>query len=301
LEFPNTATAESVGESARLVARPLDRWAVNSGPGAASRLSVISPPLPAANTPCPSGSNATAVAGNPRTIRRSPVASMSEMMPSSLAAATVNLQFKEPRDQVFVNLISSIDPQTPLRRVVPTTAPKLSLEVSPNPIDGFGLETATLTVRALGGGSYAGSRITLDYDRGFIGNPQLQLDASGSASTQIRSRYVGTATIKATGRPFGDASVTLDYRAPVLFVFIALVGAAAGAVVRATVKREGKKGFFIAGLCGVIGVVVATLGVNFLNLAVTIPNGEAFAFVVAALSAYLGAGVFSKILGPAAA
>lgn len=203
----------------------------------------------------------------------------------------IEVSVREPDEELALNVFASFDPEPePLK--VPTKRPQLDLSISPASIDGLGLAMADVNVSAHR--DYAGRTVTLSYGKGRIGESVLTLGQDGKAQTQIRSQFVGDATLSVGGYPFEAARGSVEYVLPLVFIISGIAGALGGALVRKVMKKEDGKQFFVAIFSGFLGALLAALGVNFINLPVAIPAGETFAFVFAAISAYMGAAVFTS-------
>jgi uncharacterized membrane protein YeaQ/YmgE (transglycosylase-associated protein family) len=221
-----------------------------------------------------------------------------ELVPDEVEISRLNQPFKRVNvatraasEQVLIEVISAMDGKTDTI-ALPVVRPTLDLRVNPDDeIDGFGLGSAQVTVAAAEGPAFAGHRVTLAA-RGWLRDRILTLDETGVAETTLRSRLVGDAGLKARGYPFAEATATLRYGWPIAFTVAALIGALGGTLVR----RVRHEPWLASLLFGLVGATLSALGVNFLNLPVALPFGEAFALVVSFMTAYWGPRALGRLV-----
>lgn len=210
----------------------------------------------------------------------------------------IAVSYAEPRAEVELQLVSSFDPQAPLRRRVEAELPTLELFTSRPSADGFGLGTISVSVAASAGPVFAGRRVSLRTSGGYLDQSEVTLDDQGRGETTLRSSFVGPASISARGYPFTSPEpVDVRFAMPLALFGALLAGALVGSAARHFFVREPWRRFAGGMLAGIVGGVLAALGVNVLAIAVHVPAGEAFVFVIAALSAYLGPALFDRMLG----
>lgn len=205
----------------------------------------------------------------------------------------VELSAASPDDPVVVRLVPTFDPEgTEIE--VPLVRGSLRLSISPREIQGLGLETADVTVRAIGLPDPTGREVVLVADRGSPDEHRLLLSPEGTASTSIRSVTTGTAkvTVEASGMVPAEAAV--DFVFPWLFLIATVVGGVAGALIRwartAKTKRRNLLAeiFLVGVLTGLVVAVAYSVGINLLGWEPTARAGEALVFVFSALGAYFG-------------
>lgn len=206
----------------------------------------------------------------------------------------VKLRVISPRDPVRMRFVPSFDPNgSEIELAVLRGGLKIS--VSPQSIQGFGLETASITVRASGLPEPRGALVTLSTDRGTPGGTSLELNESGLATTTLRSITTGVATLSAEAEGAAGGTATAIFVMPWLFLGASLLGGAAGALVRWG-KNRGKGGKrrglgFDVGIGVVAGVIVAVayaIGINLLDVRPAATAGEALVFVLAAFGGLFG-------------
>lgn len=208
----------------------------------------------------------------------------------------VTLSVSSPEDPTLVRLAPSgtADSQEITFLV---TRPTLDLSIGRQSILGFGLETTTVSVRANGVDSPAGT-VSLTTRLGNTNLNNVPFDGN-LATTFVRSSGTGSDTIVARLANFEDATATVDYRMPWSWLIAVLIGAVVGMALRMTMQARtpgGRDGLAFNVVLGLIGglltAVLYGLGVNILPL--PLPGGfsEGLAFVLSAI----GAWVFPKWL-----
>jgi len=209
----------------------------------------------------------------------------------------VDLAADSPPDPVRLQVRPTFDPEgqsTPPIEI-PVLRGAIRLTVSPIRIQGLGLETARVSVQALGVPKPDHLSVDLSSDLGSLDPGTLSFDASGLASTTIRSVTTGTATLHAASISSlapGEATVTFLF--PWLFLGAALLGGGAGGLIRRARTDPGKRRAFWMDLLilGVlVGLVIAcaySVGINLLPFQPTAHAGETLVFALAALGAIFG-------------
>ncbi len=157
--------------------------------------------------------------------------------PSSVAIDHTNLPFqiveikaRNPSDEITVRLRPDFDPEG-IELPVPVVRPELSILASPSSIQGYGLETADLTVRVVGGAP-DGSEVVLVSANSKPEPAVVRIPgATGSASAVVRSIGLGRATIAAEGLGV-SASGEIEFAFPWAFVLSATAGGIIGGLIR---------------------------------------------------------------------
>jgi|GEM_PF-6108233 len=206
----------------------------------------------------------------------------------------VDLAADSPPDPVVLRVVPTFDPRgTSIK--LPVRRGTMNVTVSPQRIQGLGLEEARVIVQALGVPEPEHLAVVLSSDRGSVDPGTLVLDAGGVGSTTIRSVTTGTATLHATSVSSlapGQAAVTFLF--PWLFLGAALLGGATGGAIRRARTEPAKRrtlwmDLLVLGVLG--GLVVAcaySVGINLLGVHPDTHAGEALIFVLAALGALFG-------------
>ncbi|MBI1179501.1 MAG: hypothetical protein GC201_03020 [Alphaproteobacteria bacterium] len=170
--------------------------------------------------------------------------------------------------------------------------PSLAMEVSPGNIQGWGLETANVLVRAQAFPANGTGTVQLSSTLGRLSENQAALGPGGMAQVSVRSESVGSGTISADGPGLDGASATIDYAFPWRFLGAALLGGLAGGLLRKRSRARGLPAFVrslgIAVLSAAVVVGLYVLGVNLVGFALPSHGGEVLVFVVAALGALYG-------------
>lgn len=186
---------------------------------------------------------------------------------------------------------------------VPINRDTLILDVSPRRIQGMGLEE---TVVALGPApSGAGTSVQLVADRGTLDEHELTLNPSGTATTTLRSSWIGTSTVTARSVAFRDAQLPVDFVFPWIFLGVALLGGACGGFASWLQKKQSGAAWWrlvLGGaLLGLIATVLYAVGVNVTPVNPTVTTGQAVVFALAGLIGYIGALRIEGARGAAAA
>lgn len=202
----------------------------------------------------------------------------------------VALGSANPVEPVRIKLSSSDNVHADLP--IKVLRPETTLTISPASIQGFGVETADLTVRVSGLPSPEGRIVVLQSTQGRLGTGRVKLDKDGIGSTTLRSEGHGTSTVAATSPPLQAAAVVaVPFAIPVAFLACALGGGALGGAVRYFARRaNGEKPWLIALglLVGLLASGLGVLGLNYTSFQVGPLTSEIAVFVVAAGGALLG-------------
>jgi hypothetical protein len=222
-----------------------------------------------------------------------------ELVPRQLTIDHTNLPFAEvsigaqdPPDAIAFSLIAA---GTSERATVSLSVVRPRLELIParTLIQGLGLETAMVSVRAVGLPSPEGRLVTVTSDFASVDPTNVRLDDQGVGTTTVRSVSFGTASIRAASPPLTPATTPIEFSWPVAFLVASVLGGVAGAAL-ARFQRSGsrKKGFQVVLIRGVLtGLIVVALyaiGVNVLPVQPTATAGEVLAFALAAVGGFLG-------------
>jgi len=203
--------------------------------------------------------------------------------------ATVRLQARSPGDTLHVVIRPVFDP-TGVPTGVPVIRPTLRIRASPARIEGFGLETATLTLSA--DEEFKGRLVVLTVSRGRLAADTLRLAESGVAVTTVRSGGWGAARVEGDVGNVAHGELALYYVFPWSFLVAGITGGAIGALVR--MRRVGhRKGrsfaadMLLGSAAGLLAAVALALGVNLTGIDLNVRFGEAAVFLVSALGAAL--------------
>ncbi len=212
---------------------------------------------------------------------------------TNLPFAEVAIETSNPPDEIGFSLIAA---GTSERATVtlPVSRPHLEISVARGRIQGLGLESTALTVRAVGLASPEGRAVTLTSDFASIEPTEVRLNDQGTASASVRSVSIGSAAIRASSPPLSPASEPVTFSWPIAFFLASIAGGVSGATL-ARVQKSGlpKKRSLqtvvIRGvLTGVIVVALYAIGVNVLPIKPAANAGEVLAFAVAAVGGFVG-------------
>jgi hypothetical protein len=138
--------------------------------------------------------------------------------------------------------------------------------------------------------------VSLTSSAGELEGVQLELGSAGSGTVRLRSSGTGEALLRATAPGLGDATTTIVFVWPWVFLLAALTGGVFGGVAAAAQERRGGgtapwgasalKGLFV----GVLAALAwYTLGVNLLNIELGVPRQNELAVsALAALAGFFG-------------
>jgi hypothetical protein len=214
---------------------------------------------------------------------------------TSLPYRRVRLKAAAPtHDLVVLHLRTTFDPQ-PVDVPVPVLRSVLSVSVTPHRINGYGLEGATVGIRAEP--ALPRASVMLTASRGSLEPAVVQLDSSGIATASVRSAGTGRDTVEAAGQSLRSASATLDYVFPWAFLIAAIGGGLVGGLVRELLTVAGARpavrfGRFVLGwaaftLVGVVVVMAWAVGIDLLGIRLAAVYGEGLVAVIAALPGLL--------------
>ena len=207
---------------------------------------------------------------------------------TNLPYTRVTVRANAPRDTVYLVVQPTFNP-TGERTPVPVERLPVQVRTSQPAIQGFGLQTATVTIRIPG--APAGIPLVVWSTRGRLEADTLTLAASGMAVTRVRSEGIGAATVHAELGQLASGLTPIRYTVPWTFLAAAVLGGLLGAVIRRhreETKRRASKADLPVGICfGLLGAVAFALGLNLFGLDISVRIGEAATFLAAAASAAL--------------
>lgn len=223
---------------------------------------------------------------------------------ANLPFATVQIHATRPGDVVHLNVRPTFETDG-FSLDVPVVRPGFSLRASPTSIQGFGLETAELTILA-DRGMTSEMSVALSADRSRPEPSHLELDRSGAATSSLRSNGLGTATVTAENSLLGTVTTSVRFVFPWAFLAAVTLGGAIGGIARyATLKSQKVKVRFtplvIHALLGIVFGLLATtlyaIGVNVLEFHPTATIGETLTFAISAVGAIVSGKLVKRILG----
>jgi hypothetical protein len=219
----------------------------------------------------------------------------------------VHVEVAAPDDPFQIRFVSSIDEDLP-PAALPVVRPRLLLSV-PDTLPGLGVGEAEVTVSALDTVLRPGQAITLALDNGWLAQPVVVVAETGTASTRIRSDWLGSGTLRiAAPAVYAADPKTITYSVPVQFIVATLLGAMLGAYVLVyRMKRTdpaGQRSYSTDWLAGVaVGAAATTMAYAGMKLPEWIPlptalTGEAAPFALAFICAAAGTSLIHAFTGP---
>ena len=221
-----------------------------------------------------------------------------ELMPRQLTIDHTNLPFAEvtiasadPADPMDLSLIAAGTSERATIQL-PVIRPRVELLLVRSRIQGLGLETSVISVRAVGVPDPGGRVVIVTSDFASVDPTQVRLDAQGVGTTTVRSVSFGKASINAASPPLAPATVDIQFSWPIAFLLASVIGGLTGAAL-SLLQKGGKKRdlrtVLIRGvLTGILMVALYGIGVNLLPIHPTATAGEALAFAIAAVGGFLG-------------
>lgn len=220
--------------------------------------------------------------------------------------ARVPVDVALPGNPFPVEFVSQIDPDLPPARLQ-VFRPRLSLS-TPASIQGFGVEEAVVTISPLNTTLARGQSITLELDNGWLADQTVVVGDNGTASTRIRSNWLGGGTLRVVAPNVYDAEPkTIGYSAPVPFIVATLAGGMLGGAVlvhmlrrKAPRKRQSYWRDWIIGVA--IGAGATTMAYAGMKLPEWIPVpqtlvGEVAPFALSFVCAAAGTALIQSIVG----
>jgi hypothetical protein len=119
--------------------------------------------------------------------------------------------------------------------------PSMRIEITPRQIQGWGIGTGRVLVHVLGASPDTARSAALTASKGELEAVDIRFGRAGIATTQLRSQGGGTATLMAAAPGFGEATATIDFILPWVFLLAALLGGVAGGTL-AALQEEPKDG-----------------------------------------------------------
>jgi hypothetical protein len=209
---------------------------------------------------------------------------------------SVGLSALDPPNAFKIKVRASTDPNE-LAIDLTVVRPALVVTVTPDHIQGLGLELATVNVLVEGLPNPKGRTITLASPKGSLSSTQVQLSDQGTGQIKIRSIATGTTVVEAVSPPLDrGTSHEIAFVWPWAFAAAALVGGLLGAFVRRGQLGRGKTSrpqtlagdMLLGSLEGLLVAVLYAVGINVLPVTPSATAGEALVFALAALGGFMG-------------
>jgi hypothetical protein len=200
--------------------------------------------------------------------------------------ARVKIRATSPKDTVRILVQPTFDPAG-VHTPIPVARPPMQVRVSQPAIQGFGLQTAKVTISVTG--APEGLPVVVWSTRGRLDTDTLSLSAQGVASTNVRSEGLGQATVHAELGQLASGLVPIEYEVPWGFLVAAILGGLLGAFIRRrrdeTKDKASRADLPLGVAFGLLGAVAYALGLNLTGAELSVRFGEAATFLIASLSA----------------
>ena len=208
---------------------------------------------------------------------------------------SIKIATRDPREAVELRVVSNVSAD-PVSVRLPVERARLALSAKPR-LQGWGLESADVTVSAGDGEASRGEVVVLAASRGSLSLPKVELGSDGTANVTLRSESTGAAFLEASNPRLLTAKAEIAFDFPSRFMVAGLIGGLAGGLLQRGLKRwRSSRRLALELLLGVItGALVFglfVLGVNVLGLPLPRDGGEVLVAVVAALGAFFGTQLF---------
>jgi hypothetical protein len=181
--------------------------------------------------------------------------------------------------------------------------PTLIVDVDGDTLRAFGMQTAKVTVRAIGGNTRPQGAVTLSAPHAFLPDPAPPaFDEQGIARATMRTDSPGEIVVTAVAAGYSPGtSLPVKVIWPWPTLVATCVGGFIGGFVRLAgrIRRGMNVGRFIVGLVvsvfvGVIVFALYVVGVKLLPVSFSVEIGDIFAFAAASLAGWLGTGVLPQ-------
>jgi len=220
---------------------------------------------------------------------------------TNLPLERVQISAVAPGESVRVHVRPDINPAG-VDVWIPVRRPPISVEPVPGAVPGLGLGTSGLLVTTPDEMGETPRSVRLTALRGSPHPDTLTLAGGETGRATIRSVGIGRDTIVARSGPFRSPPVELAYTWPLLFLGAALLGGVVGSAIAGFgAHRRGKEisrpAYLVSGLAsGLLVAVAFAVGLNFTGLQISTHQGEAVAFVVAALGTLAGVPGLARVV-----
>jgi hypothetical protein len=213
---------------------------------------------------------------------------------TNLPLRRVEIRARSASDSLRVHLVGEFDVNG--SDIWLPVVPYLEVEPTPERIQGWGVQTTEVVVRVVGTTSDDSIDVTLRAPGAEPATTQLKIGRSGTASVTLRSAGSSQADLSATAPGFEEATATVDFVWPWVFLLAAVLGGLFGGVAAGFSERKSAEGTSLGAgaLKGLfVGLLAAlawyVLGVNLIGLELGVPRqNELAVFTLAALAGYFG-------------
>lgn len=225
-----------------------------------------------------------------------------ETSPTGLIIKKVNtytdVLISTPLDPPFVqvDIIPAFN-ASPMHLRLPVMR-RLILRSTPQSVQGFGLESARISV-SIKPPPEDPIAVILSSDFGQLDPPEVMIRGAEPQFVTLRSQGTGSATVRAEASLTSEDQLEVDFVFPVNFLVAALIGGLLGSIVRVRNKMDDQGkipwvSFIVTGLItGLIAATVFMLGFNPFIIPLVAKFGEALVFFIACLGGFVGSPLLS--------
>lgn len=173
---------------------------------------------------------------------------------------------------------------------VPVHRPRVTLDVNPKKLQGFGLESAQIHIRTEGLPNPKGRSVRLQTSSGRLVTNGLTLDENGALEAELRSAGFGAASLEVSVFQLAPDQSAVEFEWPWRFLGFALLGGTLGTATTwlqaASRRRTNWKPLAASVLTGLMAATASAVGINLLSIDLPSMGGESLALVIAALGAW---------------
>ncbi len=216
----------------------------------------------------------------------------------------IEIRVSNPQSVVTIHVATRFQPEG-VKIDVPV-APTLVLHAERAEIQGYGLESTSVRISAIGPLQSEGRRVQLSaMPSAFFTPGEVVLDAQGTGTVDVRSDNTGPVSITASAPGYTPGSARLNFLSPTRTLVAGGIGGLGGGLIRLLPRlRKGLSStrlfiaLVVAVLVGLLVFGLYAIGVNVLPVKPTMTAGAIFVLVFAAAGAYLGTGALSRLRSP---
>ncbi len=203
----------------------------------------------------------------------------------------IKIAASDPREAIELRVVSNVSAE-PVSVRLPVARARLELKGKTS-LQGWGLESTEVTVRASDGNTSRDEVVVLSARRGNLKPETVKLDDAGTAQAVLRSEATGRVLLEASSSRLQAATLEFDFEFPTRFLAAAVVGGLGGGLLRRGLKRSGSARrlaleLLLSVLTGALIFGLFVLGVNLTGFQLPRDGGEVLVAVVAALGAFFG-------------
>jgi hypothetical protein len=213
---------------------------------------------------------------------------------TALPLTAVRVRDRNPADSVSVKVVTNTDIEG-VQTWMPVR-PAIVFENIPKRMQGWGIETADITVRVIGRTFRDALEVGLTADKGTLAERSASLGGTGIGSVSLRSAGLGTSHLRAVAPGVSDAEAAIEFVFPAVFFIAALSGGIFGGLLSRRKPKTGKpqSPFFVmlaesVGFGLLAAIAYYAIGLNLLYIDVDVAYfTEGAVFALAALGSLFG-------------